>query len=222
MTSSSSTGDTTSEIVLFDARDNTGRLYHLGSFGSSAKVQSTFAANPANTGGYLVSNIQLYDIYGEPTWIATFYEPDPFGEIFQAVGLVDARHLSGANVIMAPNKSQALAEYAGWLLDNDIQTGKHEPTGAQVTVQGKVLRISSEVEAGTTVYSMLLAGQPQHIFEAGLVTSRELPLVQPGDTVAGTYLDTGELVITFTSFTDLSLPLGSPTPGAATPAPGAT
>jgi hypothetical protein len=214
MTSSASADNASTGIVLFDTRDNTGRLYRLTGTGVTANVQSALASNPANLRGYLVSNVQLYDIYGEPTWVATFYEPNPFGEIFQAVGLVDARHLSGSHVIMAPNKSQALAEYAQWLSENNIQTGKILPTGAQVTVQGKVLRISSEVQAGTTVYSMMLAGQPQHIFEAGLAISPELPLVQPGDTVAGTYLDTGELVVTFTSFTDVGLPLDAPTPGA--------
>ncbi len=138
MTSSASTDNASTGIVLFDTRDNTGRLYRLTGPGVTANVQSTLASNPANLRGYQVSNVQLYDIYGEPTWVATFYEPNPFGEIFQAIGLVDARHLSGSHVIMAPNKSQALAEYAQWLSENDIQTGKISPTGAQVTVQGKV------------------------------------------------------------------------------------
>jgi hypothetical protein len=123
MTSSANTG----VVVLFDTRDNTGRLYRVAGLGSAANVQSTFASSPANIRGYKVSNVQLYDIDGEPTWVATFFEPNPFGEIFQAVGLVDARHLSGSNVIMAPDRSRALAEYAQWLANNDMQTGQHTP-----------------------------------------------------------------------------------------------
>jgi hypothetical protein len=220
MTSGASTDNASTGIVLFDARDNTGRLYPISGIGVTANVESTLASNPANTRGDLVSNIQLYEIYGEPTWLATFYQPNPYGEIFQAVGIVDARHLSGSNVIMASNKEQALARYAQWLSDNGIQTGKISPTGTEVSVQSKVLRISSAVQGGTTVYTMLLAGQPNHIFQAGLPLSPELPLVQPGDTIEGTYLDTGENSVTFTSFSDLSLPLATPTPGTETPSPG--
>ncbi|MGO8946587.1 MAG: hypothetical protein ACLQUY_02765 [Ktedonobacterales bacterium] len=217
MTSSSSADDASTGIVLFDTRDNTGRFYSLAGLGITSNVETTFASNPGNIRGYQVSNVQLYDIFGEPTWVATFYEPNQYGEIFQAVGIVDARHLSGSNVIMAPEKNQALAGYAEWLRDNNIASGTTVPSGAEVRVQGKVARISSEVESGTTVYTMLLTGQ-NHIFDAGLAVSPELPLVQPGDTVVGTYLETGQTVVTFSQFTDLSLPLSTATPPSATTA----
>jgi hypothetical protein len=115
MTAGRGGDDASTGIMLFDTRDNTGRFYPLTGLGLTSNVQTTFSSNPENIRGYLVSNLQLYDIFGEPTWVATFYQPDPFGEVFQAVGIVDARHLSGSNVIMAPTKSQALAEYAQWL-----------------------------------------------------------------------------------------------------------
>lgn len=219
MTSSATTDNASTGIVLFDTHDNTGRFYPLAGLGLTSNVQSTLSSNPANIRGYQVSNIQLYNIYGEPTWVGTFYQPNQYGEIFQAVGMVDARHLSGSNVIMAPNKTVVLAEYAQWLLDNHIESGTIPPTGAEVTIESKVVRISSETLAGTTVYTMLLAGQ-DHIFEAGLAVSPELPLVQPGDTVVGKYLDTGQMVLTFTTFTDLSLPLSTASPGQATPTTG--
>ncbi len=217
MTSSSAADDASTGIVLFDTRSNRGYFYPLAGLGISANVQTTFASNPGNIRGYQVSNIELYDIYGEPTWVATFYQPNPYGEIFQEVGMVDARRLSGSNVIMAPGKSQALAAYAEWLRDNHIASSTALPAGTKVTVQAKVVRISSEVELGTTVYSMLLAGQ-SHIFSAGLAVSSELPLVQPGDTVVGTYVDTGQTVVMFSQFTDLSLPLSTATPASATTA----
>jgi hypothetical protein len=211
MTSSGGTDDASTGIVLFDTRDNTGRFYPLTGLGLTSNVQTTFSSNPGNIRGYLVSNLQLYSIFGEPTWVATFYQPNPFGEIFQAVGIVDARRLSGSNVIMAPTKSQALAEYAQWLAQNNSGNRTAAvPTGTEVSIQGKVARIAPLVESGTTVYTMLLAGQ-SHIFQAGLSVSPELPLVQPGDMVSGSYVDTGQTVVTFTQFTDLSLPLSTAT-----------
>jgi hypothetical protein len=222
MTSSGGTDDASTGIVLFDTRDNTGRFYPLTGLGLTSNVQTTFSSNPGNIRGYLVSNLQLYDIFGEPTWVATFFQPNPFGEIFQAVGIVDARRLSGSNVIMAPTKSQALAEYAQWLAQNSSESRTSAvPPGTEVSVQGRVARIAPLVESGTTVYTMLLAGQ-NHIFQAGLSVSPELPLVQPGDVVSGSYVDTGQTVVTLTQFTDLSLPLSTATPGSGTTATPAT
>jgi hypothetical protein len=127
---------------------------------------------------------------------------------------VDARHLNGANVIMESTKSQALASYAQWLADNNVQGGNPTPSGKSVTITGRVTRVNAATENGTTIYSMLLDGQT-HIFKAGLALSPELPLVQPGDTVTVTYLDTQETVVTLTAFTDASIHVGG---GQGTPA----
>jgi len=173
-------------------------------------VLDTFQSNPQNIRNYSVSNIQLYQIYNEPTWVATFYQSNTSGQVFQAIGMVDARHLTGANVIMAPNKTQALADYAQWLADHVISGSAPVPTGTTSTVQGTVVRISSATQSGTTVYSMLISGQTR-IFQAGLALSPELPLVQPGDIVRATFLDTGQSVVTLTSFTDTNIMLATPT-----------
>ncbi len=58
---------------------------------------------------------------------------------------------------------------------------------------------------------MTVTGQTR-IFKAGLALSPELPLAQPGDTVTLTFLDTGQDVVTLTSFSDQSIPLSGPTP----------
>ena len=127
---------------------------------------------------------------------------------FQAVGIVDARKLNGANVIMAATKSEALAQYAQWLTNNNVVGSTPAPSGKSVTITGRVARINAATERGTTVYSMLLDGQT-HIFKAGLALSPELPLVQPGDTVTVTYLDTQETVVTLTAFSDESIHVGA-------------
>jgi hypothetical protein len=140
MTSNGGTNDAGTGIVLFDTRDNTGRFYPLSGLGVASSVQTTFSSSPENIHGDLVSNVQLYEIFGEPTWVATFYQPDEdqFGEIYKAVGIVDARHLSGSNVIMAPTKSKALAEYRQWLVQNHSgsQSAAAVPPGTDVTFTG--------------------------------------------------------------------------------------
>lgn len=218
MTSSASTDNSSTGVVLYDTRDTTGRFYPLTGLGVTANVETTFQGNPANIRGYTVDNAQLYEIYNEPTWVCSFVLKNAYGEGFEAVGIVDARHLNGANVIMASTKAEALAGYAQWLADHATPGAGPAPTGNQVTIKGQVTRVSATTNNGTTVYYLLIGGQSR-IFTAGLALSPELPLVQTGDTVQLTFLDTGQNVVTLTAFSDLSLPLGSPTPSVS---PGAT
>ncbi|HET8905794.1 MAG TPA: hypothetical protein VFN11_02385 [Ktedonobacterales bacterium] len=211
MTSNNGTDNSSTGVMLFDTKDKTGRFYPLNGLGATANVETTFTSNPANIRNYLVGNVQLYQIYNEPTWVATFVQKNDFGGSFQAVGIVDARHLNGANVIMASTKSEALAQYAQWLADNNVAGTTPTPSGKSVTITGRVTRINAATERGTTVYSMLLDGQT-HIFKAGLALSPELPLVQPGDAVTVTFLDTQETVVTLTAFNDSSIHVGGPPP----------
>jgi hypothetical protein len=214
MTSSSGQDNSSTGVVLYDTRANAGRFYPLVGLGVTQNVRAILKGSPLNIRDYTPTNIQLYQLYGEPTWVTTFVQPNLYGESFQAIGLLDARHLSGANVIMAPTKSAALAQYAQWLADHNIQTGA-TPTGKAVTVEGTIERISATTQSGTSVYFFTLAGQ-QRIFEAGLALSPQLPLAQPGDHVRVTYLDTGQQQVTLTAFDDLNIPLEAP---AATPTP---
>ena len=214
MTSSAATDNSSTGVVLYDTRDRAGRFYPLTGLGVTDNVQMTFQGNPKNIRVYKVGNVQLYQIYGEPTWVATFVQDNTFGQSFQAVGIVDARHLSGANVIMEPTKTQALAAYTQWLADQNIHAPGVTPSGQTATVEGRVTRINAATELGTTVYSFLIEGQSR-IFKAGLNLSPKLPLVQPGDQVRVTYLDTGQSVVTLTSFDDISIPVAAATPSPA-------
>ncbi len=215
MTSSASSDNSSTGVILFDTRDMTGRFYPLTGLGVTNNVVNTFKSNPANIRNYDVGNVELYQIYGEPTWVATFTQANTYGASFQAVGIVDARHLNGANVIMASSKASALAGYAQWLADHSVTGTGAASSGKLVTLTGKLTRISAATQSGATVYYMTLDGQMK-IFQAGLTLSPELPLAQPGDTVSVSYLDTGQSVVTLTAFTDQNIPLSgsTPSPGA--------
>jgi hypothetical protein len=204
MTSSASTDASSTGVVLFDTRDNSGRFYPLTGIGVSDNVAQALTSNPSNIRDYGVGSLQLYQIYGEPTWVATFVKDNDYGQSFQAVGMVDARHLNGSDVIMAQSKTDALAQYAQWLADHNVQGQGPTPSGKQVTLQGKVVRISAATERGTTVYYILLDGQSR-IFKASLDLSAKLPLVQPGDQVQVTFLDTGQDVVTVSGFDDFNI-----------------
>jgi hypothetical protein len=218
MTSSSGADSSSTGIVLYDTHDTRGQFYPLGGLGVSGNVESTFRGNPKNLRGYDVGAVQLYQIFGVPTWVAVFVQQNNYGESYQAVGMVDARHLIGSNVIMAPTKAEALADYAESLGVSSVSGGPTS-SGLQVQVKGKITRISAALNNNTTVYYILISGQTR-IFQAALSLSAELPLMREGDTVQGTYIDTGHSVVTLTAIDDLDIQLATPAATAApTPTP---
>jgi hypothetical protein len=220
MTSSSSNDNSSTGVFLFDTHDNKASFYPLAGLGIGSNVSNTIQSTRANIRGYSVDSIQLYQIYNTPTWVAIFVQSSDSGDIFQAVGIVDARNLNGGNVQFETTLPAALQDYQQWLEQQANNPGGTPTSGTTKTVTGKVLRISSVLQGSNTIYYLQIAGQ-NLIFRANLSLSPKLPLVQPGDTVTGTYLNTGGTTVDFQTFDDLTINLNStpsPSPGG-TPSP---
>ena len=206
MTSSSANDQSSTGVFLFDTHKNEAHFYPLNGLGIGSNVSNTIQSTRANIRSYAVDSVQLYQIFNTPTWVAIFAQSTTNGDIYQAVGLVDAHNLNGSNVQFEPTLSQALVDYQQWLSQQG--NGGNTPTGGKnQTVTGKVLRISSVTEGANTIYYIQLQGQGV-IFTANLALSPKLPLVQPGDIVSGTYLNTGGTVENFTVFDDSTINLG--------------
>jgi hypothetical protein len=222
MTSSSSNDQSSTGVFLFDTHKNQASFYRgaAAGLGIGTNVQNTFASTRANILHYNVDSFQLYQICGQPTWVAIYSSTS----IYQDVGVLDARNLNGSNVQFESTLGQALIDYKQWLAQQNIPNdcGATPTGGTQQTVKGNVLRISAVQQGGNTIYYIQIKGQ-NVIFTANLNLSAKLPLVQAGDTVTGTYFinQTGQTVALKT-FDDLSITLGvtaTPTPsaGAGTP-----
>ncbi len=216
MTSSSGNDNSSTGVFLFNTHKNEATFYPLAGLGIGDNVSTTFGSTRANIRGYQVASVQLYQIYNVPTWVAIYVQNTSSGDIFQAVGFVDARNLNGSNVQFDSTLSQGLQDYQQWL--TQLGSSGNTPSGGTTqTVTGKVLRVSSVQQGTNTIYYLQIAGQTQ-IFTANLSLSPKLPLVQPGDTVTGTYLNAGGTVVNFKSFDNLSMNLGgTPTPGGTPP-----
>lgn len=231
MTSASSNDNSSTGVFLFDTHDNKATFYPLAGLGIGNNVSNTIGSTRANIRNYSVDSVQLYQIYNTPTWVAIFVQRTNGGAIYQAVGIVDARNLNGSNVQYESTLSAALQDYQQWLIQQGNANGA--PTsGTTQTVTGKVERISAVQQGSNTIYYMQIAGQSL-IFTANLSLSPKLPLVQAGDTVSGTYLNTGSQTVAFQTFDDLTInlnptstpttPGGTPsTPTAITPTPTST
>ncbi len=224
MTSSSANDNSSTGVFLFNTHKNEADFYPLSGLGIGSNVTSTFSSTRANIRNYNVTSTQLYQIDGVPTWVAIYSQSTDSGDIFQAVGVVDAHELNGNNVQFEPTLSAALADYSSWLLQQGNPGGSSGgTTGPTIqTVTGKVLRISSVQQGTNTIYYLYLQiGSQKVIFTANLALSAKLPLVQPGDTVTVSYLPTTARVINIQKFDDTSINLGTP-PTTGTPGVGAT
>lgn len=213
MTSASANDNSSTGVFLFDTHANIARFYpQMAGLGIGDNVTSTFKSTRANIRGYDVASVQLYQIFNTPTWVAIYVQSTSSGDIYQDVGLVDARELNGGNVQFEADLPTALSDYQQWL----TQQGNTTPTGGSMnktqTVTGKVLRVSSVQQGSNTIFYLQI--EEQHvIFTANLQLSSKLPLVQAGDTVMGTYTSTGGAVINLASFDDTSINLSTtPTP----------
>jgi len=218
MTSSSSSDNSSTGVFLFNSHKNEADFYPLSGIGIGDNVNSTFSSTRANIRNYSVTSTQLYQINGAPTWVAIYAQTTNSGDIFQAVGIVDARALNGNNVQFESNLHAALADYTQWLTQQGSSsgggTGGNGGGATLQTVTAKVLRISSVQQGTNTIYYLQIAGQ-KLIFTANLSLSAKLPLVQQGDTVKVAYLPTTQTVVNLQSFDDTSINLGAaPTPGA--------
>lgn len=214
MTSSSANDNSSTGVFLFNTHRNEADFYPLQGLGIGDNVTSTFASTRANIRNYNVASVQLYQIDNTPTWVAIYVQSTSTGDIFQDVGMVDARNLNGGNVQFEPSLPQVLQDYQQWLTQAG-GGGGGSPGVTTLTVTGKVLRIAPVSQNGNTVYYIQVAGQ-KTIFTANLSLSPKLPLVQPGDTITGTYASGGGSVVTLLSFDDTSINLVTATP---TPAP---
>ncbi len=217
MTSASANDNSSTGVFLFNTHRNEADFYPLQGLGIGDNVQKTFQSTRSNIRNYNVASVQLYQIYNTPTWVAIYVQNTNSGDIFQAVGLVDARNLNGSNVQFETNLGQALQDYQQWLTQT-AGTGNGATAGTPQSVSGKVLRISPVQQGGSTVYYIQVAGQSV-IFTANISLSPKLPLVQSGDTITGTYASGSGTVVNLQSFDDQSINLGLATPGAtSTPA----
>ena len=217
MTSSSTNDNSSTGVFLFDTHKNEAHFYpQAAGVGVGSNVQNTFQSTRANILRYTVDSFQLFQICGQPTWVAIYSS----GGIFQDVGILDAKNLNGSNVQFEATLSKALDDYTLWLAQQGIPNtcGGTNTGGTLQTVTGKVLRISSVQQSSNTIYYIQISGQ-NLIFTANLNLSPKLPLVQPGDSVTGTYLKTigqAAQTVDLKTFDDLTIKLGAtptPTPG---------
>lgn len=224
MTSTSQKDKSSTGVILFDTRLNKGTFYPLAGVAVGSDVVHAFESTTANIKKFPVKQVILHNIYGEPTWVASYVSPfdekDQTRGAFQAFGLLNARTVQGSDVIFASNKQDALREYQRWIANHGSNAVNPTDINTTKEVVGHVVRIASEVQAGNTVYSLIIKDEKgelvNRIFTAPSTVSEKLPFTKEGDQVAIRYHDVNQRTTAMTEFNNLDLPVYpvNPTSGA--------
>ncbi len=221
MTSNSSSDNSGTGIILLDTKSNEATLYPINGIAIGNDVRHAFESNPGNIQHYAVKHVILHNIYGELTWVATFISEGENGKgSFQAVGLLSAKTVQGADVIMASSIEEALRDYQRWIANHGSNAVNPTDVNNLKTIDGYVDRIAADTQGGNTVYYITVkdAGGVvfDRIFWGTSTVSQKLPLTKEGDHVAIQYQDVNDRVVAMVIFNNLNVdvPLINPTNGA--------
>lgn len=195
MTSTAEGDHTVIGVLVFETGKNEGTFYPgIKGFNEPSSVDETMINARDNIKHYPVESVQLYNIYGELTWVAIYASPQSIGKSFGGIGMLHAHSQDAADVIYANDKSTALRLYATQLArrgGTDESISQHATQSKEIT--GKIVRIAQLPSAqlgGTPTYMFIIEGE-SHTFLVTRDAYLRIPLVQEGDEVTFTYLDTG-------------------------------
>ena len=204
MTSPSSSDNALTGYMTMDSITGKMVFYTVDSIGTeSAALQAASGApEVARQSSYHASQAILYNVYGVETWIVPILSENNIPQMIALVYGANTQH-----VAVGQSKGEALEAYKNLLAE--LQKGNVVPTdvGETERVTDTVVRINWIVVGGKPVGYIVLNEHPNQVFAVPRDISAEMVVTQPGDSVAITYLDTTEEVVSVKSFDNLALNL---------------
>lgn len=208
MTSNNDSDTSANGVIVYSTQDAKGTFYPgLSGIGVGSIVNQAFQKIQANTNNKMdVQSAQLYQIEGRPTWVAIYgIAQDNGTESFAGIGFVDAHSLDSANVQFANNRQDALSAYKGWIAGGGGNSGNVASQGDHSKpVTGVIKRIGWNLVAGTSTYYISIVGD-SHTYTVTSKVYDSLALVQAGDTVTLSYIESKEAQEAVTAFSDPSV-----------------
>jgi hypothetical protein len=134
----------------------------------------------------------MYNIYGTPTWILPIISTEG---IFQKVSVVNVDNI---NILATEvNLERALAKYRNLLSQRGNEIAPTETSVLKQIGPVAVMRVGDTVLGGEKTYLVMVEGHTDKLFASSGETddTRLVALVQPGDMVLITFIDTEEPVI---------------------------
>ncbi|HIA91920.1 TPA: hypothetical protein EYO12_02265 [Candidatus Saccharibacteria bacterium] len=182
-----------SSVILVDARTGEATKYTTSSgITIEENVIDVMRATDNNRQRHNPVNPQLYSIYGELSWVASFVPSTEEGnsnDSFAAVAIMPATRADTASVVYSTSYREALSEYRQVLASN-FSSDDPNTEATSVAAEGTVEAIASSVVEGNTLYYIRLADD-ERTFIGPVGESLDLPFVAVGDEVRIRFFDVG-------------------------------
>jgi len=194
-------------LLMYETRTNAGVFYPgLSGIPVGEAVNTAFNDAKGNVQKFKVRSVQLYPINGQVTYVGIYVQDQgDRGETFAGVGFVHARHVSVNNVIFASSMAEAIARYSVWLGNmggTDIDISKTGMLTKPVT--GTIFRIGKMTQSGVESYVFMLNGD-KRFYTISQDGYAKLPLVQPGDRVEFSFIETDQPMVAVAGFRNLTI-----------------
>ena len=191
MSANSDGAHSSTGVLVYDTRSRSGKFFP-GLSGINLDNAGTFKNITENSNGNGVkeaSEIGLYNVDGQTTFVAIFTAPQSVGRSFSGIGMMDAFNQSSPNVAYGDNKSASLRKYESYLALGN-------PNGTQVKDTQDLKKVTGTVEKANWVNGKLylvLAEDPKHRFAAtqDIAGGADLVEVIVGEKISLEYKDFG-------------------------------
>lgn len=196
---SSGADQSTIGFVLINTRTKESKFYKQPGATETAAMDS--AEGKVQEKGYNATFPVMYNIMGVPTYVCSL--KDKAG-LVKMVAMISVQDFSILGI--GETKQDALRAYRSALRDKGNTAAIDNKSNVK-KMNGKVLRINSDVKQGNTYYYITIQGQENKIFIGTSKLSDTLPITVVGDTVAIQYESEMSSTIDISAFDNLNVPL---------------
>ena len=193
--------DATIGFVMVDTRTKEAKRFLMSGATEQAAMRS--AEGMVQDLGYTATEPVPLNLNGIPTYFMTLKDDEGLIKQYAMVN-IESYSIVAVGDTISLTQSQYMSRMTA--TGNNVAFSEE---GYSYKLTGTVTRISSNVEAGNTVYYLILNNDDTKLYVASYNVSPELPITREGDEVEISYIDTGSKTVTISTFenTKFALPV---------------
>ncbi|MGL5973105.1 MAG: hypothetical protein ACRCZK_05310 [Oscillospiraceae bacterium] len=185
-------------FIMVDMVTKEPKMYQLS--GATEEAAQKSAQGNVQQFGYRASFPLILNIDGVPSYFMTLKDS---GGLIKQFAIVSLRNYLLVGV--GETVDSALTNYHRIIKSNGLDTESGQSSTIS-EIEGKVIRIASSIDDGTSIYKLIIDGKQDVIFTASSSISDEISLTRDGDIVKISYNDNSEnKVIPAITFDNLSI-----------------
>ena len=180
-------------FIMVNTRDKSAKMCKMS--GATEDAAKKSAEGKVSDFGYTANEPLPLNVNGIPTYVMALKDAEGLIKSYAMVNIELYGIVANGDTLQKTSKAyiQAVANSG----KNDV-ISSDETYG--YTLEGKVARISSVVEEGSTYYYIIIENEDDKIFTASYLTSDELAVTRDGDNVVINYIDDKNGTVDIISF----------------------